>query len=43
MRTIDIHEAKIHLSKLVGQTSKGEPFVIAKHGRLLGCPKVHVL
>lgn len=30
MLTVDIHEAKTHLSRLVEQAVKGEPFVIAK-------------
>ncbi|CAN5118027.1 type II toxin-antitoxin system prevent-host-death family antitoxin [soil metagenome] len=33
MRTVNIHEAKTHLSKLVEQAAKGESFVIAKAGR----------
>jgi prevent-host-death family protein len=33
MRTINIHEAKTHLSRLVEQAAQGEPFVIAKAGR----------
>ncbi len=33
MRTINIHEAKTHLSQLVEQAAKGEPFVIAKAGK----------
>ena len=33
MKTINIHQAKTHLSKLVDQASKGEPFVIAKAGK----------
>ena len=33
MRTINIHEAKTHLSRLVEQAAEGEPFVIAKAGR----------
>jgi prevent-host-death family protein len=33
MRTIDIHEARTHLSRLVEQAAKGEPFVIAKAGK----------
>lgn len=33
MRTVNIHEAKMHLSRLVEQAAKGEPFVIAKAGR----------
>jgi prevent-host-death family protein len=33
MKTVNIHEAKTHLSKLVEEASKGEPFIIAKAGR----------
>ena len=33
MQSINIHEAKTHLSRLVEQAAKGEPFVIAKAGR----------
>jgi prevent-host-death family protein len=33
MQTVNIHEAKTHLSRLVEQAAKGEPFVIAKAGR----------
>ena len=35
MRTVNIHEAKTHLSGLVEQCAKGEPFVIAKAGKPL--------
>lgn len=35
MRTVNIHEAKTHLSRLVDQAAKGEPFVIAKSGKPL--------
>ena len=35
MQTINIHEAKTHLSRLVEQAAKGEPFVIAKAGKPL--------
>lgn len=35
MRTINIHQAKTHLSRLVEQAAKGEPFVIAKAGKPL--------
>jgi prevent-host-death family protein len=38
MRTINIHEAKTHLSRLVDEAEKGEPFIIAKAGK----PKVQV-
>lgn len=33
MRTINIHEAKTHLSRLVEEAAKGEEFVIAKAGK----------
>jgi prevent-host-death family protein len=33
MRTVNIHEAKTHLSWLVERAAKGEPFVIAKAGQ----------
>lgn len=33
MKSINIHEAKTHLSRLVDQAAGGEPFVIAKAGR----------
>ena len=33
MKTVNIHEAKTHLSRLIGAAAKGEPFVIAKAGR----------
>ena len=33
MSTVNIHEAKTHLSKLIEKASKGESFVIAKSGR----------
>jgi prevent-host-death family protein len=32
MQTVNIHEAKTHLSRLVEQAAKGEPFVIARAG-----------
>lgn len=35
MKSINIHEAKTHLSRLVDQAAGGEPFVIAKSGRPL--------
>jgi prevent-host-death family protein len=35
MRTVNIHEAKTQLSKLVDQASRGEPFIIAKAGKPL--------
>jgi prevent-host-death family protein len=39
MRTINIHAAKTHLSRLVDEAEKGEPFIIAKSGK----PKVQVI
>jgi prevent-host-death family protein len=33
MKTVNIHEAKTQLSKLIEEASKGEPFVIAKAGK----------
>jgi prevent-host-death family protein len=33
MHTVNIHEAKTHLSKLIEQAVKGEPFIIAKAGK----------
>ncbi|MEQ1636603.1 MAG: type II toxin-antitoxin system prevent-host-death family antitoxin [Methylococcales bacterium] len=33
MRTINIHEAKTHLSKLVELAAEGEAFIIAKSGK----------
>ena len=33
MRTINIHQAKTHLSRLVDQVAAGEPFIIAKAGK----------
>jgi len=35
MRTVNMHEAKTHLSRLVDQAAKGEPFIIAKAGKPL--------
>ena len=35
MRTINIHEAKTQLSRLVEQAAKGEAFIIAKAGKPL--------
>lgn len=35
MKSVNIHEAKTHLSKLVAKAAKGEPFVIAKAGKPL--------
>ena len=35
MQTVNIHEAKTHLSRLVEQARQGEPFIIAKAGKPL--------
>lgn len=35
MATVNIHQAKTHLSKLVDRAAKGEAFVIAKAGKPL--------
>jgi prevent-host-death family protein len=39
MRTINIHEAKTHLSRLVDEAERGDSFIIAKAGK----PKVKVV
>jgi prevent-host-death family protein len=33
MKTVNIHQAKTQLSKLIDEASKGESFVIAKAGK----------
>jgi prevent-host-death family protein len=38
MRTINIHQAKTHLSRLVDEAEQGDSFIIAKAGK----PKVLV-
>jgi prevent-host-death family protein len=35
MKTVNIHDAKTHLSRLVEAAAKGEPFIIAKGGKPL--------
>lgn len=35
MQTVNIHEAKTHLSRLVEQAATGDPFIIAKAGKPL--------
>ena len=35
MQSVNIHDAKTHLSRLVEQAASGEPFIIAKAGRPL--------
>ena len=42
--TVNIHEAKTHLSRLVEQASKGQEFVIAKAGKpLVRVVPIHAL
>ncbi|OBZ95478.1 prevent-host-death protein [Pararhizobium polonicum] len=36
METVNIHEAKTHLSRLMEKVSKGETFIIAKAGKPIG-------
>ena len=33
METVNIHEAKTHLSRLIERAARGEPFIIAKAGK----------
>jgi len=33
MKTVNIHDAKTNLSKLIDGAAKGEPFIIAKAGK----------
>lgn len=35
MRKVNVHEAKTHLSRLVDEAARGEPFIIAKAGKPL--------
>ncbi len=35
MRVVNIHEAKTHLSRLIEEAVRGEPFVIARAGKPL--------
>ncbi|MER9298095.1 type II toxin-antitoxin system prevent-host-death family antitoxin [Mesorhizobium sp. M0621] len=35
MQTVNIHNAKANLSRLVDQAAKGEPFIIARAGKPL--------
>jgi prevent-host-death family protein len=35
MHTVNIHEAKTHLSRLIELAANGEPFIIAKAGKPL--------
>jgi prevent-host-death family protein len=35
MTTVNIHEAKTHLSRLVARVARGESFIIAKAGKPL--------
>ncbi len=33
MKTVNMHDAKTHLSRLIDAAAKGEPFIIAKAGK----------
>jgi prevent-host-death family protein len=33
MKSVNIHEAKTHLSRLIDRAAQGEPFIIAKAGK----------
>lgn len=33
MKTVNIHHAKTHLSRLIEEAVRGEPFIIAKAGK----------
>ena len=33
MYTVNVHEAKTHLSRLIDRDAKGDPFIIAKSGK----------
>ncbi len=35
METVNIHEAKTHLSRLIERAVRGDPFIIAKAGKPL--------
>ena len=35
MQTVNMHEAKTHLSRLVEAAARGEPFIIARAGKPL--------
>ncbi|MHB8254649.1 MAG: type II toxin-antitoxin system Phd/YefM family antitoxin [Acidiferrobacter sp.] len=35
MQTVNIHEAKTHLSKLIERAAQGESFIIAKAGKAM--------
>lgn len=35
MRTVNMQEAKTHLSRLVDRAARGEPFIITKRGKPL--------
>ena len=37
METVNIHEAKTHLSRLLERVAKGEEIVIAKAGKPVAC------
>jgi prevent-host-death family protein len=35
MKTVNVHEAKTHLSRLIERAAAGEPFIIARAGKPL--------
>ena len=35
MSTVNVHDAKTHLSRLIEQATQGEPVIIAKAGKPL--------
>jgi prevent-host-death family protein len=35
MKTVNIHDAKTHLSRLIERAARGEPFIIAKAGKAI--------
>ena len=35
MRRVNVHEAKSHLSRLIGEAARGDPFGIAKAGNAM--------
>lgn len=47
MRTVNVHEAKTHLSRLLDEVSKGETIVIARAGvpaaRLSPIPQIDIV
>jgi len=42
MKTVNIYDAKTHLSKLLDQVQQGEEIIIAKNGKPIADLKLHV-